>query len=590
MTADIAIILTLLAAATALFVLEWLSFDVVALLLVALLVIFGILTPDEAFSGFASEAIVILGAMFVISGALSRTGLMEGLGVALHRFSAKNDSRLIGSIMGVAATLSAFFSNTAATAVLLPATLEASKQARISPSRTLMPLAYGSILGGTCTLIGTSTNMASSGLVVKLGLTPFSLFEFTLIGVGLAVVGIVYVSIVGRRLIPIRQPEVLTDQYGVQDFLSELIISDKSPAIRQSLGSLDLPSADVVPLAIVRDGKRLSADRRRVLWEGDKIIVKASRHALLKAKESNAFGIEADKTLSEQDLSADEILIAEAVVMPQSNLVGKTLKNLKFYRRFGAAVLAIYRRGHGYPAQIENMSLRVGDVLLLQGPKTAVRELGGSLDLWGLTAVPQESLGRRKGIYMLLALAAAALAGSTGLLPLSIALLLAVLSLVMFRVISVEDAYSSIEWRLVMLIAGMTSFGLAMQKTGAADYLGAIIVDVTVPLGINATLAVFALLTVLLTQPMSNAAAALVMLPIAVATADAMSIDPRTLAVLVTLSASLSFVTPLEPASLLVYGPGKYRFIDFIRVGLPLTLIAVAILVYTVPILWPLHL
>jgi di/tricarboxylate transporter len=589
LTADIAIILSLFVVGMALFVLEWLSFDVVALLLVASLVIFGILTPEEAFSGFASEAIVILGAMFVISGALSRTGLMEGLGVALHRFSAKNDSLLVGSIMGIAATLSAFFSNTTATAAMLPATMEASKQSQISPSRTLMPLAYGSILGGTCTLIGTSTNMASSGLVAKLGLTPFSLFEFTLIGVGLAVVGIVYVSVLGRRLIPIRQPDILIDQYGIQDFLSELIIADPSPAIGQPLGSLDLPSADVVPLAIIRDGKRLSADRRRALFEGDKIIVKASRQALLNAKASKVFGIEADKTLSEQDLSADEILIAEAVVMPRSSLVGKTLKSLEFYRRFGSAVLAIYRRGHGYPAQIENMSLRVGDVLLLQGPKNAVRELGASPDLWGLTAVSQESLGRRKGIYMLLALVAAALAGSAGLIPLSIALLLAALSLVVFQVITIEDAYASIEWRLVMLIAGMTSFGLAMQKTGAADYLGAIIVDVTVPLGISVTLAVFALLTVLLTQPMSNAAAALVMLPIAVATADTMSIDPRTLAVLVTLSASLSFITPLEPASLLVYGPGKYRFVDFIRVGLPLTLICVVVLVVTVPILWPLH-
>ena len=588
MTLHIAIVLSLLFGAMVLFAFEWLAFDVVTLLLLALLVLFGILTPQEAFSGFANEVIIILASMFVISGALSQTGVMEWLGQAIHRASLKSENRLLAYLMGIAAATSAFFSNTTATAVLMPAAIEASNRAKLSPSRSLMPLAYGSILGGTCTLIGTSTNMASSGLLAKLGLAPYSLFEFTTIGVGLAVVGIVYMSVIGYRLIPKQAPEILADQYGVQQFLSELIISVDSPAIGRALGRLKLPQGKVTPLVVVREGEKLSANPLRVLREGDKIIVKASRDALLQAKESHAFGIEAEKTLSDKDLSPDDVVIAEAILMPQSHLIGNTLKHLDFYRRFGVVVLAIYRRGHSHPAQIENMSLRVGDVLLLQGSKDVIGKLRGNSDLWGLSAVDRKFLSRREGVYSLVILSLAVVVASFGLVPVSIAFLLAALALVLMRTISTEDAYGFIEWRLIVLIAGMTSFGLAMQKTGAADYLAELIVNATLPLGLYATLTMLALLTVLLTQPMSNAAAALVVLPIAVATATALSVNPRTLAVLVTLSASLSFVTPLEPASLLVYGPGKYRFMDFVRAGLPMTLITVVILVVMVPILWPL--
>jgi di/tricarboxylate transporter len=290
---------------------------------------------------------------------------------------------------------------------------------------------------------------------------------------------------------------------------------------------------------------------------------------------------------TDEELTRDNVAIGEAVLMPQSNLIGKTLKQIGFFHRFGLVVLAVFRRGQAYPARIENIRFKVGDVLLLQGPRENIERLKGNLDLWGLVPVDRQAPTRREGLLALAALGIAILLGSTGILPLSISVLMAVLVLALTRSISMQDAYTMIDWRLLILIAGMTSFGFAMQKSGAAGYLAEFIVTLTLPYGIYATLSMFCVLTVFLTQPMSNAAAALAVLPVAIASADLLGVDARPVAILVTLSASLSFITPFEPASLLVYGPGKYRFSDFIRAGLPLSAITILLLVWLVPVFWP---
>ena len=589
MTPDIALVLVLLLAAMVLFSFEWLSIDVVTLGLIATLVLTGILTPPEAFSGFANEVIIILASVFVISGTLIKTGVMDWLAQFIYRLGQRHEHQLLTCFMSLGAALSAFFSNTSATAILMPTAMEVSRKAEISPSRILMPLAFASILGGTCTLIGTSTNMAGSSMVAKLGLEPFSLFEFAGIGLILALVGIVYMVLFGYRLIPARRPTQLTEDYGLPGFLTVLVPAEGSPAIGTALGALELDQLGLTPLAVIKEGKRLSAHPLRKVRADTRIVVKGSPQALMRCKAHPAFAIEADVHFADADLSQDEMAIGEAVLMPQSHLVGQTLKQLDFYHRFSLTVLAIYRRGQAYPAQIENMRFKVGDVLLLQGLRENVDRLKGNLDLWGLVHIERRAPTKRQGITALAALGLAILLGSTGVIALSITLLVAALTLVVMRCITMEDAYTMIEWRLLILIAGMTSFGFALQKTGAADYLAQLIVASTLPLGLYATLTMFCVATVLLTQPMSNAAAALAILPVAVATADLLGVNPRSMAILVTLSASLSFITPLEPASLLVYGPGKYHFSDFMRAGLPLTVLMVGLLVWLVPVFWPLQ-
>jgi len=589
MTPDIALVLFLLLAAMVVFAFEWLSVDVVTLSLVAVLVLSGILTPQEASSGFANDIVIILAAIFIISGTLIRTGVTDWLAQLIYRLGQRGERWILACVTILAAALSAFFSNTSATAVLMPTALELSRKAKISPSRVLIPLAYASMLGGSCTLIGTSTNLAGSSMVTELGLEPYSLFEFAGIGLILASAGIVYMVVVGYRLIPARRPVPLTEDYDLRRFLSVLVPTKKrSAAVGKTLGDLKLDQLGLIPLAVIQEGERLSAHPLRKIRAATRIVVKGSEQALMRSRSDPALAIEADEHFIDADLSRHDLAIGEAVLMPQSHLVSKTIKQLDFFHRFRLTVLAIYRRGQAYPAQIENMRLKVGDVLLLQGARENLDRLKGNLDLWGLVPIDRHAPTKRQGVLALATLCLTILLGATGVMPLSIALLIAVLSLVLMRCVTMEDAYSMIEWRLLILIAGMTSFGFAMQKTGAAEFLARLIVASTLPLGIYATLTMFCVATVALTQPMSNAAAALVVLPIAVASADLLGVDPRSVAILVTLSASLSFITPLEPASLLVYGPGKYRFSDFIRAGLPLTALTIVVLVWLVPVFWPL--
>lgn len=587
MTFDIALMLVLLIATIVCLAIEWFPVDVTALLLLIVLLVSGLLGPDKVLSGFSDDIVIMLACIFVISGTLARSGLTHRIAMTLLAISRVRIG-LSPVLMTAAAALSAFFSNTSATSMLMPATLELSRNARTRPSRLLMPLAFASILGGTCTLIGTSTNLASAGLISRLGLEPYSLFEFVAPGLLLTVIGIIYMSTLGHRLIPAREKDTLVEDYDVHDYLSELLIEDGSPAIGDTLASLKLGHIEITPLAIVRDKVRLTAHGNRRLMAGDKIIVRSSRDSLLRARDSKKFAIEAESTLTDRDVSGDELGINEVVLMPQSRMIGKSLKELDFHARHGIAVLALYRRGQAYPAQVENAYLRVGDVLLIQGSTEQLNRLAAEPDLWMLQSAKGTPLSARKGIYAFAVMVGAIVVASTELLPISVAFLLGAVALVLTGCSTMEEAYASIEWRLLVLIACMGAFGVAMQDTGTAAYLADIIADIASPFGIYPTLAAFALLTVILTQPMSNAAAALVVLPVAVSTANMLGVDPRPFAVMVTLSASLSFITPLEPASLLVLGAGKYRFRDFTIVGLPLTLISIAVLVFTIPGLWPL--
>jgi len=590
MTIEIATMICLLLGTVILLAGEWLRMDVVILLILSALTMTGILTPAETFSGFSSELIIILASIFIISGALARSGVMQRLGQSLHSISNTKGGPLgsLLALMGLSAVASAFISNTSATAILMPTAKDVANRLKISASRFLMPLAFASILGGTCTLVGTSTNLAGSSLVASLGLEPFAFFEFARAGLILAVLGVVYLAVAGYYLVPARRPTELTEEYGIQAYLSELTIPDESSVIGKQICEIKQFGKEIRALVIVRDQTRILITPRRRVRGNDTIIVKAPREALLGLLENRKdFLLEAERTLDENELVPGDTILAESVIMPQSRILGKTLKGLFFFQQFGVAVLAISRREHVHPVRIDRMKLRAGDVLLLQGPQSNIEKLKSNPDLWGLTTL-DSAISKRKGIYVLGGLTAAVILGVTGILPLSIAFLLAALALVLTSSITMDEAYGFIDWRLLILIAGMTSFGLAMQKTGTAELLAEGLTFLTMPFGVYATMGALAVVTVGLTQPMSNAAAALVVIPVAVSAAGPLGVDPRTLAILVTLSASLSFITPFEPASLLVYGAGHYRFLDFVRVGLPLTILAVAVLVMIVPVIWPL--
>ena len=589
MTLSIFLVLALLVAVVVVFAFEWISVDLATLILLSILVLTGILTVEEAFSGFSNDIIIILASIFVLSGALMRGGILDFLGETIHRIAGGSRSKVLLCVMSVTTFMSSFMNNTTCTAVLMPAVLGLSKRSKLSPSKVLIPLAYASMLGGTCTLIGTSTNVAASGFIQSTGLAPFSMFEFLPVGLAVGVVGIAYMVLVGHRLLPEAREGDYTEDYAMREYLSEVVITEGSPLAGRSLRDSPLSQMGLQVRAIHRGERRIFPEPDTQLEEGDLLIVQTGREALLQVKDMAGIEIKPDLTPSAEDLTGDSMKIVEAILMPQSALVGRSLRELDFRSRFGAAVIAIYRQGHALATRIGGLPLRVGDVLLLQGRPERFRALADNADLWILQETEHRPARRRKGLYAVGVFLLAVIASSFELVPLPIAFLLAALAVVGTRLITMEEVYALIDWRLLVLIAGMTSFGVAMRKTGAAEYLAGLIVQWTAPLGVTFVMLAFAVLTILLTQPMSNAAAALVILPVALDTAARLGVDPRAFAVLITLAASLSFITPFEPSCLIVYGPGKYRFRDFMVCGLPLTALVIIILMVMVPMIWPLQ-
>lgn len=588
MTLPIFLVLALLVTVVVVFAFEWVSVDMATLLLLAALVLLRILSVEEAFSGFSNDIIIILASIFVLSGALMKGGVMDRLGETIHRVAQGSRTRLLLCVMPVTSFISSFMNNTTTTAVLMPAVLGVCRRSKISPGKVLIPLAYASMLGGTCTLIGTSTNVAASGYVQSTGLTPFSMFEFLPVGATVCIAGILYMTFLGHRLLP-QTRETGDTAESIREYLSEVLVTPGSPLAGQVLRDTRLAQMGLQVRAILRGERRIYAEPHVQLEEGDLLLVQASREGLLQVKDTAGIEIKQDVTMEYDDLKSDATRIVEALLLPQSNLIGRTIKELDFRRRFGVTVIAIYRQGHTLATKIAGLALRAGDVLLLQGRPERFSTLADNADLFVLQEIEHQPARRKKGLWAIGIFLVAVAASTFGWIPLPIAFLLAALAVIATRLITMEEAYDLIDWRLLILIAGMTSFGLAMQKTGAAEFLAGMVVAWVSPLGVTAVMLAFVVLTMLLTQPMSNAAAALVVLPVAMTTATKLGLDPRTFAVLVTLAASLSFITPFEPSCLIVYGPGKYRFRDFVVAGLPLTALVIVVIMVMVPMIWPLR-
>jgi len=586
MTVGIAIVLGLLVVAMVLFGTELVPVDVTALGLICMLIATGTLTPAQAFSGFGDEVIIILASIMVLAGAIVKAGVMDRVGRWAFRVAGAGKRRAILVILGVSAVSSAFLSNTNTTAIMMPAAIETARRAKISASQILMPLAFAAMLGGSATLIGTSANLAGSAMVSRLGLEPFSLFEFMGVGAIVSFVGLVWLSFLGHYFIPARRPVEKDDRSEERRFFTTLCLPDESSAEDTAICDLDFDSLETDLLEVVREGARLAPHHSRKLRKGDELIVRSSTNGLLMLEKSSDFALEPGLHFSTRLAENTEPMIAEAVVTPQSRFVGHTLKQLDFFGKYRGIVIAVYRRRRNRAARIENLVLQAGDALLLRSSEDDLMALKSDPNIRILTQIDQTVLTPREGLLVFTAMTAAVLASATGLVPFSLSIVLAVLVVVISGSLTMSEAYRFIEWRLLVLIAAMSSFGLAMQQSGAASYLAAQIVAFSAPFGPVFAMACFSLLTVLLTQPMSNAAAALTLIPVAVSAAPGLGLDPRMLAILVTLSASLSFISPLEPACLLVYDSGRYRFLDYVRAGMPLTVISVIILLVLVPVIW----
>jgi di/tricarboxylate transporter len=591
MTTQIATVLALLLVAVILFCIERIPIEIVALLLVIALVLTKTLSASEAFAGFGNDIVITIAGLFILTGGLAKTGVIDAVGRRLHRTAGDSEFRITALIMFAAALCAAVMKNTTTTAMFLPVVLGIASRRGISPSRLLMPLAFGAILGGTCTLIGTSTNLAVSGALPRYGIEPFTMFELTRVGVAIVGVGMLYMLMLGRRLLPRGVPtQSLTEQYHVRQYTTEVIVLDDCPLIGKTLAEARISDElDLTLLGIVRGDEQFRiAPPKEKIKASDLLLVQGRVEDIIRVKSEARIEIKSDFTLSDSLLEGKDVELFEAMVPRGSDLLGSTLKSLDFQRRYQLVVLAINRHGVNLLSKISRLKLRFGDVLLMQGNRQHVESLAAGGRILLLEEVSNKQLRPEKRQWAILAFGVFVFFSLTQIVPLPIAVLLGVMILLASQSLQVSEVYEIIDWRLIVLIACMMSFGLAMEKTRADQYLADLIVKATGEYGPIAVLAGFFLMTVALTQPMSNQAAALVMLPISVKTALALGLNPRTFAVTVTYAASCSFLTPLEPACVLVYTPGRYRFFDFLKVGSILTIAVFAIVIWLVPVFWPL--
>ena len=589
------ITLILLLVAVVLFATEKIPVDVVGIILVIGLIMTGVLTAAEGFSGFGDDIIILIGGLFVLTGGLIKTGLVDLIGRRLYKYSGNNEFLLATLIMFTAAASAAVLKNTTTTAMFLPVVIGLSERAKIPPSKLLMPLAFGAILGGSCTLIGTSTNLAVSGALQHYGQPPYSMFELTPVGVAIAAAGLLYMLLVGLRLLPSRGgEESLTEQYRIREYISEVIVLPDSPFVGKTLDEAEINrELDLSVVGIIRGKEnRISPSPKERIEAGDLLVVEGKISDILRVKSEAGIEIEPEFTLNDRVLEGGEVELFEVMVMRDSNLVGQTLKTLKFRQRYDLTVLAINRHGETIISTLSSTKLKFGDVLLVQGKRRLIEGLVADNELLLLEEVSASSMRTEKrrwalaafGLFLALSLSKYCLPFEV---PLVVAVLISVLLLLATKTVRYAELYTLIDFRLLVLIACMVSFGTAMEKTGADVYLAALIQNYLGQFGAIGLLIGFYVLTVVLTQPMSNQAAALVVLPVAIKTAIAVGLSPRPFAVAVTLAASSSFLTPLEPACVLVYTPGRYRFFDFVKVGSILTVIVFIVTIILVPLVFP---
>jgi di/tricarboxylate transporter len=590
MTQDIALLLMLVGVCLVLFSTERIPPDVIALGLVLTLVFTGLLDPKQAFAGFGSDTVIMILGLLLLSAALLRTGVMDMAGAFILRYTGTSSTRLLIVVMIAAGAVSSFMSNTASTAFFLPIVIGLAARARTSPSYLLLPLAFSSILSSSVTLISTSTNIVVSGLIQQYDMPPIEMFELTPVGVPILVVGLIYMFIASRWWLRPKDERHGEADYLIPPFLSEIIILPNSQFVGKTLAESGLGrDLDLTVIRVIRNKTEYlapSPDLR--IRPDDVLLVEGSSEEILKIKDTAGIEIKADLKLSDPDVHTEDLDLVEVILLPRSSLIGRTLKGLRFRERFGLQVLGVNRHGETLRRKMSLVPLRVGDTLLIQGQRTNIAALEEENAFRVIGTLHEKLPHRRRAPIAITLFVGAILLATFKVMPLHLAVILGSVLAFATRCITPDEAYREVEWKAIILIGCMLALGSAMEKTGSAKYLASLIVNWAGQYGPLWLLSGFFALTVLLTQPMSNQAAAIVVVPVAIQTALALDLNPRTFAMMIAVAASCSYLTPLEPSCLMVYGPGRYKFTDFLKVGSLLTLLIYLIAILLVPRVWPL--
>lgn len=591
MSADILLVFGLLIVAIILFSYEKIPFDITALILLSILLATGVLTPEEGFSGFSNTATITIAAMFILSEGIRRTGALNDVSdyiATLGQKDARVGQLIIMIIVGV---ISGFINNTAAVAIFIPVIISVSRSMDISASRLLMPLSFASMFGGVCTLIGTSTNILVSSIAQERGMGAFSMFEFAPMGIIFFITGFLYMFTMGNKLIPKRRGEGdLTQDYQMQEYLTDVIIEEDYEWIGYPIS--EAPIFKNLDLDLIRvfkeSGRSDNKQSKNRIEEGDVLRIRGSAKEIDKLMRRDEVSLKPTKKWYDIDLRQGTDALVEAIVAPNSSLVQKTIGDVDFPERFGAVVLAIRHHGELQQEDLSNIKLEGGDSLLLSLNKDRIREVQNDSSFVIASKVGVERYRSNKMPIALAILAMVVGLAAFGILPIVVTAVIGVVLMNLTGCLTTEEAYNAVNWKVIMLLGGIIPLGIAMDKTGAAQLLSETLINYLGALGPTAIVSGFFLLSMMLTNLISNQATAVLLAPIAIDTASSIGISAQPLLMAVTFAASLSFMTPVGyQTNTMIYGAGQYKFTDFTKVGTPLNVIFWVLGTIFIPIFWP---
>ncbi len=572
------------------FLKEWLSPDLAAMGAFVLLVLVGVIGPDSGMTVFANGAPITVACMFVMSAALERTGLIEALGSLFERVAGKSPFRVLAVLLLIVATLSSVANNTPVVVVFLPIVLRHCRKFDLKASHYLIPLSYAAIVGGTCTMIGTSTNLIAGGMAEEVGLEPFSMFEVGKLGIVFVAVTIVYLLLFGRKLLPNRITlSTLFEAEEGKEFLTQAIVSEASPLVGKPFPESPLAKMrELRIIEVVRNGETLKTPLNLVTFErGDLLLLKSRAAGVMELSQTRGLDLLPESDLGLSPVSTQSAVIMEGIVGPGSSLEGRSLRDLNFRQRYGVLILAVHRQGENLRERFEEVKLNFGDTLLVEGPADRMNELFEEKDFINLSRPKDRPLRRSKAPVALAALAAFMVFGSFQFIPVQYLALAAVFVVMATRCIDPAEAYEAVQWRVIFMIFGMLGLGLALKETGTARLMAEKSTEWFGVHGAPVMLCMVYLLTAILTELISNNAVAALVTPIAIGVAQSLNVDPRPFVVAVMFAASASFVTPIGyQTNTYVFGAGGYRFSDFSKVGLPLAVLLWLVASLLIPKIW----
>ena len=595
MNIDIIIVLSILVLGFILFLLEYFTIDVTALIILSCFFGLGYLTPTEAVSGFSNPAVITIGLLFILSSAIQKTGLLEYLVVTINRLLQSSKGLGMAVYYFTVSIASSLINNTAIVAIFMPVTIRLAHRYQISPSKMLIPLSYAAILGGTLTLVGTSTNLLVNSIYMSYeGVEPLGMFEFFKYGIIILIIGTIYLLIIAPKLIPSRTvTSSLTKSYHLGGYLTEMRIKKESALVGKSCLDRSINhNYDVTVLDIIRDQKHIVNNiRRTILKEGDILFVRGTLENFIRMKEVEGITLLTDEKLTQAELEQEDNELVECLITDDSDLVGKSLMSTNFRQVFGAFILAIRREGDIIRKKIAHMQLHAFDTLLVYGPTKKISTLsdrGDFIVLGKVEARLQKDRFWWVSVYVVLI---SIFFASIGYVPILKGAFISVVILLSLKIITAQESYQSIHWQVIILIAALIPIGIVLQSTGTADWIGNNISRFIYLFSISwqpyVLLATIYFITMILTEISSNVATAIIMVPIAIAVSGQIGLESRPFVFAVAFAASASFITPIGyQTNLMVYGPGGYKFSDYIRVGLPLSLLLFLTAVIILPNIW----